>query len=344
MQTHSVFTHTISDLTFRPARADEGAAVVDVLNAYACATRGVTEFSVEEIVSEWQQPGFDLAQSSLAAIAPDGRMVGYVDIWDMDEVPVKPMIFGRVHPEFEGLGIGTQLLQWVERRAHQALERVPDHARVAMRTGVPASHQPSLDLLSGFGMTATRYSWEMSIALENPPAATVPPGITIITHADLGDALAVYRVKQETFQDHRDSVAVSEAAGFPLWLHRMTGDPHYDPTLWFLAMDGEQIAGIALGKQIQEGETPQGWIETVGVRRPWRRQGVGMALLRHAFGEFYQRGLGRAGLHVDASSLTGATRLYEGAGMQVRESYAIFEKELRAGVDLSTQALAEEST
>ena len=47
------------------------------------------------------------------------------------------------------------------------------------------------------------------------------------------------------------------------------------------------------------------------------------------------------GLGVDAQSLTGATRLYEKAGMHVDRQYANYEKELRPGEDLGTQSLKE---
>jgi ribosomal protein S18 acetylase RimI-like enzyme len=66
-----------------------------------------------------------------------------------------------------------------------------------------------------------------------------------------------------------------------------------------------------------------------------------MALLLHSFGEFYRRGIHKVALGVDAQSLTGATRLYERAGMHIVRQYARYEKELRPGVELSTQALKE---
>jgi len=75
------------------------------------------------------------------------------------------------------------------------------------------------------------------------------------------------------------------------------------------------------------------------VLRPWRRRGLALALLHHTFGEFYRRGKRRVGLGVDADSLTGALRLYEKAGMHPIRQYASFEKELRPGVELSTQTL-----
>ena len=84
-----------------------------------------------------------------------------------------------------------------------------------------------------------------------------------------------------------------------------------------------------------------GFIEVLGVCRSWRRQGIALALLHHCFREFQARGQKRVGLGVDAASLTGATRLYEKAGMTASRQFNVFEKELRPGVDLSLQTLDE---
>jgi ribosomal protein S18 acetylase RimI-like enzyme len=82
-------------------------------------------------------------------------------------------------------------------------------------------------------------------------------------------------------------------------------------------------------------------VNSLSVRRPWRRRGLGLALLQHAFGEFYRRDTMTVALGVDAQSLTGATRLYERAGMHVDRQYAVYEKELRPGRELCTQTVAE---
>ncbi len=74
---------------------------------------------------------------------------------------------------------------------------------------------------------------------------------------------------------------------------------------------------------------PTAWVNILAVRRPWRRQGLGMALLRQAFGEFYRRGIRQVALGVDAENITGATRLYARAGMRVTRQYARYEKMLR---------------
>jgi mycothiol synthase len=104
----------------------------------------------------------------------------------------------------------------------------------------------------------------------------------------------------------------------------------FDPTLWFLAQDGEKIAGALLGR-VREAE--RGWVDQVAVLRPWRKRGLGTALLRQAFEAFHRRGITRVGLGVDGQSLTGAQRLYEQVGMQVTMRIGHYEKELRPPTD-----------
>lgn len=64
-----------------------------------------------------------------------------------------------------------------------------------------------------------------------------------------------------------------------------------------------------------------------------------MALLQRTFREFYLRGIYKVALDVDSQNLTGATRLYQRAGMHITRRYNTYEKEIRPGVELSTQTL-----
>ncbi|HET8846927.1 MAG TPA: GNAT family N-acetyltransferase, partial [Ktedonobacteraceae bacterium] len=120
------------------------------------------------------------------------------------------------------------------------------------------------------------------------------------------------------------------------WYRRqITDNETFDPTLWFIAVEGDTVAGFALcGHYLQDSI-----VSDLGVRRPWRRKGLGLALLHHAFGELYRRGISKVVLGVDSENLTGATRLYERAGMRIELQYDTYEKALRAGIDRSVQAL-----
>ncbi|HIE55100.1 MAG TPA: GNAT family N-acetyltransferase [Chromatiaceae bacterium] len=81
-------------------------------------------------------------------------------------------------------------------------------------------------------------------------------------------------------------------------------------------------------------------MKILGVTRPYRQRGLGLALLQHSFRQLYQRGQKGVSLGVDADSLTGATRLYEKAGMTVHRRYLEFSKLLRPGRDITTQSAA----
>jgi mycothiol synthase len=67
----------------------------------------------------------------------------------------------------------------------------------------------------------------------------------------------------------------------------------------------------------------------LGTRRPWRRRGLAKALLYASFNEIRARGKPRAVLGVDAENPTGATRLYEGAGMRVLSESAAYRLRVR---------------
>lgn len=82
-----------------------------------------------------------------------------------------------------------------------------------------------------------------------------------------------------------------------------------------------------------------GWVNILGVRRPWRQRGLGLALLLHAFDAFRTLNRRRVGLGVDAQNLTGATRLYEKAGMHVTRQYDTYEKVIRPGRAIMVNSL-----
>jgi mycothiol synthase len=326
--------------TLRPATLDDLPEAVAMFNACSRETDGKDDFELENYRNEWSDPSIDLAADTRVAQSPDGTIVGCIEVWNTPPYTFC-WIWGRVHPAFRGQGIGTALMDWAEDRAHIALERTPANARVALNAGIISTHQPTIDLFQDHGYTAVRHSMTMERDLiDELPAPIWPAGIMVRTMMP-GDELAVYRVENETFRDHWGHVEAPEEDAFPLWRHRALEDPNHDPSLWFLAIDGDQIAGVALCSPFRIGDADMGYVNALGVRRPWRRQGVAEALLFHAFAEMRRRGRTRVGLGVDATSLTGATRLYEKVGMRAVRNFTLFEKELRGGVNLATQTIDE---
>jgi mycothiol synthase len=331
-----------SEFVVRPPNMDDLEAVVDLCNAAAIKMTGQGDTLLDEMRSDWTSPTFNVETACRLVLNGQGKPVGYIEVWDTDDLPVDIWISGRVHPEYEGLGIGTFLLEWAEDRAHQAIDRVPDGLRVAIRAGTNSTYRPALALLQHNGMTLVRHFYTMTIELDQPPPAPVlPSGITIRTMRGEEELADIVRADRDAFQDHWGYVDQPFEQEYDEWLHYIRSLDEFDPTLWFLAVDGEEIAGISLCWPRGRIDPDMAWVGTLGVRRPWRRKGLGLALLNHSFGEFYRRGKGKAGLGVDAGSLTGALRLYEKAGMERFRQFNMYEKELRPGRDVSRQALDE---
>ncbi len=294
----------------------------------------------QPILNEWRTPGFDPAGDIRLVFAPDGRMAGYIEIWKIVKPPVHPWLWGRVDPDFQDLGIGTWMMRWAEARACLALNDLPADLRFAPRVGCYRAARNALQLFEDLGYAYQRSSYTMRIEMETPPPAPVwPEGLTLRLFNPETDMEAVYQAEVDSFRDHFGFVEEPYAEGLERFKHFNTGYQGFDPSLFFLAMDGDQIAGISLCPPCSLEDTELGWVGTLGVRRPWRNRGLGLALLLHSFGEFHRRGLRRAGLGVDASSLTGATRLYEKAGMRVHQVFDLYEKELRPGLEIRVESL-----
>jgi GNAT superfamily N-acetyltransferase len=260
----------------------------------------------------------------------------------MLEQHVRVSVWGRVHPQHKGLGIGSWLLGWAERRASAAVALAPADARVVMRSFILSQDQSGAQLFVDSGFQLIRHSLRMVIDLQDSVTEPDwPEGIKVRPMIRNVDEHAIVHAVRDSFQDHWGYVDQPFEDEFRDWMHFIEHDPDFDPSLWFLAMDGGEIAGISLCYPKSSDNPEMGWVGTLGVRRAWRRNGLGLALLQHSFKEFHQRGKRQVGLGVDAQNLTGALRLYTRAGMRSDPNYQhnVFEKELRPGMDFSKQAL-----
>ena len=314
-----------------------------LFNRWSRAVIGRDEFaSVESLREEWQAPGADLAEDVRHIFAPNGELVGHIEVWTNPNPPVHPELWARLDPEYEDLGIGTWMVHWAEQRALRALPKVPSEIRFAPHVGSYSQATKARKLFEDMGYRHIRSLYHMLIEMDAlVPEPQFPEGITLRTYNPATDAEAVYIAENDAFRDHFGHVEKPFEEGFQLW-KRNREHEGYDPTLYFLAMDGPsgEIAGVNICRSYAHHDADSGWVRSLGVRRPWRKRGLGLALLRHSFNELYRRGKRKVGLGVDARNLTGALRLYESAGMHVDQAYDTYEKELRSGIEISVQSLS----
>jgi len=319
---------------------DDLEAVVALFNAHAMTAVGEAPHNPEAFRSLWTAPGFDLEGDALVVLTPQGKLIGYAEVQDFVEPHVLISARGRVHPDFTRRGLGTQLMTWMEERARQALDKAPVGARVQMMLGHVSTDEGSEALFRELGLEAVRHSFRMEIEFDgSPPTPEVPEGLTIRPYEPESELEETVRTYMDSFRDHWGFVETPFDQMYAYVKHQIDHIPYYDPSLWFVAMDGDEMAAICLCFPRTSAREDTGEIAILGVRQPWRKRGLGLALLHHAFGALYRRGVPRAQLGVDADSLTGATRLYEKAGMHVSRVYHTYAKVLREGEDLMTTSL-----
>ena len=329
--------------TARGARIEDVEPALVLFNRWSRSVIGRDEITdAQAIRNEWVSPNFNPEEDIRLVFAPNGQMVGYIEVWTTSKPLVHPWVWGRVDPEYEDLGIGTWITQWAEQRALRELPTVPAELRFAPRVGTFREAEKPKRLFEELGYRHVRSSYQMLINMDSPvPEPVWPEGITLRTFSPEIDAEAVYRAEDDSFRDHFGYVEQPFAEGFQRFRHFVLDRQDFDPTLLFLAMDGTEIAGINICQAHSFDDPEAGWVGTLGVRRPWRKRGIGLALLHHSFNEFYRRGKRKVGLGVDAQNLTGALRLYENAGMHVHQAFDQYEKELRPGMEISVQSLSE---
>ena len=315
--------HLAAEYAIRRPQPSDAPAVHALIVASDIAEFGESSgYGLQELEDEWARA--DLAQDAWVAVAQGGDLAGYGYLQHQRYVRIDVEIY--VHPAHFERGIGTTLVHHAEARASELVPLAPPEARVVLQNWINARNGDACALLEREGYRPVRYFQRMEIALADEPEAPAwPEEITVRGAVPDEDLRPFYETSEEAMADHWGHVG----AAFEDWRKQHVGQ-HFDPGLWFLALDGDEPAGVALCA-VSDGI---GWIDTLAVRRPWRRRGLGAALLRHAFAEFHRRGLPRAGLGVDSASPSGATALYERAGMRATQHYATYGKELRPGVDL----------
>jgi GNAT superfamily N-acetyltransferase len=303
-------------------------AILKVMADFDIARNGIAvALTADDLRGDWED--LDLASDAWVVRARDGQAAAYATL--TDEGSGHMLADGYVHPAHWGRGLGTLLAQLTERRAQAFIERAPAGARVVLTNGTIATDDAARRLFEGRGYTLARTFYRMGITLDAPsPAPIWPAGISVREFVYERDARVVFETVEEAFQDHWGHVP----RVFEEWIAR-TNRPDFDPALWFLAYEGDAIAGVALCNRRPD----MGWLNTLAVRRPWRQRGLGTALLRYVLGTFYQQGQPTIGLGVDGQNLTGALKLYEDVGMHPTMRIATYEKELRPGVDLSVRAI-----
>lgn len=287
-----------------PTAAD-AALIASVINARSLALAGETEETTARVESWFSLPHVDPDADMRLAVSGSGETEGYADVAGPEDGTPQAWVDLRCLP---GCAEARRLLfEWAQARG---AERVGPEG--VIRFPVDAEDEALRELLADAGYAVVRSSYTMERSLDGTSERpTWPTGIETRPF-DVRDATVVHAAENEAFADHWDYAPSS----FEAWCAWNLG-PETDLSLIRIAWAGEEVAGLCITRARRGEDDSVGWVGVLGVRRPWRRRGLGEALLRDAFVLLAERGKRAVGLGVDADNTTGAVALYERVGMHV---------------------------
>ncbi len=306
------------DLTgyeLRPPTRDDFEAVARVLVASELARSGQSTLGADFVGGEWSQPGFDLAADAWAAVDARSGIVGYGQVRRVESDVVES--WGVVHPDHGGRGIGSAVFERIE---HRAGELLAGQAAARFRHAVDAGDAGADAILSARGLRPVRHFWHMQIDLTGPvPPGPDPAGIAITGVASDDDLRAAHAVIDDALAEHWGHHHES----FDQWFEELSSTPGHDPGLWLLAVEaGRPVGALTASVGHQDG----GWIDWLGVLADHRGRGLASALLRRSFALFADRGVTQVRVSVDSSNASGATGVYERAGMRTIKGWEMWER------------------
>lgn len=302
---------SLAEFTVRAPRPEDAEAVAAVVSAFD-SSFGVDEGAQPgDILDEWRQ--LDLERDAWIW-EHEGRIVAHATVSTRGD-DARMITDGFVHPEFTGRGLGAAIVDACERRARE-------RGFARLENAVLGDDAPANELLRSRGYRDIRHFYRMRIELDAPPARPRWPDGFEVSAFDPDRAREFHAALEDGFAEEWGHTAEA----FEAFAKRRLENARFDPTLWTAVHAGGEIAAVLVADWKRHGES--GWIGSVAVRKPWRRRGLGEALLLRSFGQFYERGERVVQLGVDAQNPTGAIRLYERVGMQVGFEAVIYAKEL----------------
>ncbi len=315
------------ELTWRPLQLRDAAVLHELVDAVAAADDARERLSAEEVTELLTGPDLELPTDSLGGFDDRGALRAYalVEVRGGDDL-IRAFLRGAVHPAWRGRGIGRAVLAWMEGRGRQRLAASGRDVPARLAVMVEEAGRDQRRLYAAAGFSPVRWYTTMRRDLAAPlPECPLPDGVRVVPYSDDLDE-AVRLAHNEAFADHWGSQPMSREE----WAHH---DAHFAADWSFVALDeAGEVAGYAVS-----GRYPQDWAalgytcgytDLLGVRRPWRGQGVAAALLTTAMAAYRDADMAYAALRVDTANPTGAVGLYERLGYAPAYGYVMYSVEI----------------
>jgi ribosomal protein S18 acetylase RimI-like enzyme len=298
--------------TIRRPTLDDVPAILEMVHASDIAAVGEPDFTLDEVREELTGPNTDMSRDSWVALDATGRIVG----WAYPRNPTgkaRDFIEVYVWPEI-GLAAQRPLLDLILRRMPERAAEL-GHQVYAVRAAAIPNETVYIEALGDAGFTFLKQHARMQMPLDGvSPVAPEPPAGVVVRPVRIDDEAETRRfhaVIEESFQD-----SDHPAMAYQDWREQYEAESGVAFDEWFVAeVDGVIAGALQSGGSGGDEENDEGWVKFLAVLRPYRKRGVGEALLRRAFATYAANGRAKAGLGVDLANPTDAASLYRKVGM-----------------------------
>ncbi len=315
-------------ITIHHYREADLETLVRLINEADAVDRSERGTSLEELGEKFGLPDHHPEENVFVAQDEKGRIVGYGSLYlEKGEADSIFSTGGVVHPHWRRQGVGRKLLERLWKRAQERKGEI-EGEKIHFDGVARSSERGRIALFEGFEMRVARHFIKMIYQpLDEIVEPQFPPGITVRAWKKGEDDEAILEVLNEAFADHWGFVPVPRGD----WLYWI-GLPRFRRELTLLAISGDEVAGFCLceinEERIKRLGRKEGYVDTLAVRRSYRRRGLGRALLLAGLRLLKDAGMESATLEVDAASLTGATHLYEGVGFREQKRYILYRRKV----------------
>ena len=313
---------------WRRATPEDAVAIFELVAGRNTAVVGFADVTMDDIVDELDEPGFDRERDGWLVHVDDGRLLGWG--WAFDRSATSAGSAGssvNVDVYWRDVEVARWLFGMVLARvAEMAADAGHDHAAADM--GVYRVDEEQRALLAEYGFEPGTSFHRMRIDHDGArPDALLPEGVDVrLGPGDEELRRTAHAVHQASFAAHYGFVPQE----FEAWHEAFEASSTHDwGQLQVLLVDGE-AAGVLVGNDQFVEDEGCGYVRIVGVLDRYRGRGLARLLLERAFAR--DAAAGRAGtlLHVDTANTTPALDLYLSVGMRAVLAIDVWHRDVPA--------------
>ncbi len=319
------------DIVWRPLTEGDVDALHQLHAQFEAEYNLPSRTSREDLAHDMAGPKTNLATDTRAAVAADGTFLAsvWIDLSLRRGPKHRAFIITTARAEHGQLELDA--IDWAETQVRARFAAIDDDLPKVIRSFSATTVTDRIARYESRGYRVVRYFVDMVRSLAEPfPDPVLPRGVELLPWGDRW-LRSTFDTDAEAFQDHYGWVPRS----WDDWQHRLAR-PGCRLDLSHVAVaDGEVVAYCLNGVYPQDWDVigrKDGWVDSLGTRRAWRKKGLASALVNASFRSFADEGLDAASIGVDAASPTGAFHLYEALGFREEHRLVDMVKEISPSV------------